>query len=395
VGTIVVGVDGSAGSRAALRWAAAEAKLRGSTLQAVYVYEHSPSWQMYGYSAEIAAIPVSAMPDDEHSRELAQSMVDHLVGELGDLDIEIEAVAHEDRRPAHALVERSRHAELLVVGSRGPRRLRRARARLREPAVRPARLLPGRGHAPPRRGVTDHRPNGPAAERSGGLAAGVPRLSPAPHGRPDAPVGREPTMDRAGRGAPCRRAPRRRTPRRRPAADTPPRRRDATAPPTAPRASAPTGSDDPDDPVIVAAGVERMFGPDQGLRSLDLSVPAGPSSASSVPPGSGKSTAVRLLLGADAPTEGEVYVFGRRPSEFTREDRRRMGYLPQSSVLYPDLSLRHNLDLAASMYGVPGRSRLLTFGKARRRRTAADHRHPALPRPRRRATDPARGRVRR
>jgi nucleotide-binding universal stress UspA family protein len=119
VGTIVVGVDGSAGSRAALRWAASEAQLRGSTLQAVYVYEHSPSWQMYGYSAEIAAIPVSAMPDDEHSRELAQSMVDHLVGELGDLDIEIEAIAHEDRRPAHALVERSRHAELLVIGSRG------------------------------------------------------------------------------------------------------------------------------------------------------------------------------------------------------------------------------------------------------------------------------------
>jgi nucleotide-binding universal stress UspA family protein len=119
VGRIVVGVDGSEGSRVALRWAAEEARLRSATLQAVYVYEHSPSWQMYGYSAEIAAIPVSAMPDDQHSRELAQSMVDHLVRELGDLEVEVEAVAHEDRRPAHALVERSRHADLLVVGSRG------------------------------------------------------------------------------------------------------------------------------------------------------------------------------------------------------------------------------------------------------------------------------------
>jgi nucleotide-binding universal stress UspA family protein len=119
MGTIVVGVDGSEGSRTALRWAVDEARLRGATVQAVYVYEHSPSWQMYGYSAEIAAIPVSAMPDDEHSRELAQSMVDHLVAELGPVDVEVEAVAHEDRRPAHALVERSRHAELLVVGSRG------------------------------------------------------------------------------------------------------------------------------------------------------------------------------------------------------------------------------------------------------------------------------------
>jgi ABC-2 type transport system ATP-binding protein len=123
---------------------------------------------------------------------------------------------------------------------------------------------------------------------------------------------------------------------------------------------------DPDGPVIVAAGVERMFGPDQGLRSLDLSVPRGSIFGIIGPSGAGKSTAVRLLLGAEQPTAGDVFVFGRRPDEFTREDRRRMGFLPQMSVLYPDLSLRHNLDLAASMYGVPGRSRLLTFGKARR-----------------------------
>jgi nucleotide-binding universal stress UspA family protein len=119
VGTIVVGVDGSNASRAALRWAAEEARLRGARLQAVYVFEHSPSWQMYGYSAEIAAIPVSAMPDDQHSRDLAQSLVDRLVADLGGLGIEVEAIAHEDRRPAHALVERSRDADLLVVGSRG------------------------------------------------------------------------------------------------------------------------------------------------------------------------------------------------------------------------------------------------------------------------------------
>jgi nucleotide-binding universal stress UspA family protein len=119
VGTIVVGVDGSNASRTALRWAAEEARLRGARLEAVYVYEHSPSWQMYGYSAEIAAIPVSAMPDDRHSRELARSLVERLVTELGDVGIEVDAIAHEDRRPAHALVERSRTADLLVVGSRG------------------------------------------------------------------------------------------------------------------------------------------------------------------------------------------------------------------------------------------------------------------------------------
>jgi ABC-2 type transport system ATP-binding protein len=123
---------------------------------------------------------------------------------------------------------------------------------------------------------------------------------------------------------------------------------------------------EPNEPLIVATGVHRTFAEGQGLRSFDLSVPPGLVFGVVGPSGSGKSTAVRLLLGADEPTEGDLWVFGRRPSEFSREDRRRIGYLPQSTVLYPELSLRHNLDLAASMYGVPGRSRLLAFGRRRR-----------------------------
>jgi ABC-2 type transport system ATP-binding protein len=123
---------------------------------------------------------------------------------------------------------------------------------------------------------------------------------------------------------------------------------------------------EPREPVIVTREVHRTFGEGQGLRSLDLTVPPGTIFGVVGPSGSGKSTAVRLLLGADEPTEGDVWVLGRRPTDFTRDDRRRIGYLPQSTVLYPELSLRHNLDLAASMYGVPARSRLLTVGKRRR-----------------------------
>ena len=39
MGTIVVGIDGSPGSDAALRWALDEARLRGSRLRAVHVYQ--------------------------------------------------------------------------------------------------------------------------------------------------------------------------------------------------------------------------------------------------------------------------------------------------------------------------------------------------------------------
>jgi ABC-2 type transport system ATP-binding protein len=123
---------------------------------------------------------------------------------------------------------------------------------------------------------------------------------------------------------------------------------------------------EPNDPVIVAADVHRPFGDDQGLHSLTLTVERGVIFGIVGPSGAGKSTAVRLVLGADQPTEGELWVFGRRPADFTRDDRRRIGYLPQHTVLYPELSMRHNLELAASMYGVPARGRLLTVGKRRR-----------------------------
>jgi ABC-2 type transport system ATP-binding protein len=121
-----------------------------------------------------------------------------------------------------------------------------------------------------------------------------------------------------------------------------------------------------DEPVIVAADVHRTFGDDHVLRSLDLRVQPGVIFGVIGPSGAGKSTVVRLLLGLDHPSSGDVWVFGRRPTEFTREDRRRIGYLPQATVLYPDLSLRHNLDLTASMYGVPARNRFLAVGKRRR-----------------------------
>jgi hypothetical protein len=45
---IVVGVDGSEGSRRALLWAVDEATLRGADLEVIYAYEYHPAWLDYG-----------------------------------------------------------------------------------------------------------------------------------------------------------------------------------------------------------------------------------------------------------------------------------------------------------------------------------------------------------
>lgn len=125
VATVLVGVDGSAQSRAALVWAADEARLRRAKLKVVYVYEHTPAWQMYGYGVEAPmAVPTettsgSAADDAADAASRAQQLVEDMVADVDLRELRAERVAYQDRRPARALVELSRDADMLVLGSRG------------------------------------------------------------------------------------------------------------------------------------------------------------------------------------------------------------------------------------------------------------------------------------
>jgi nucleotide-binding universal stress UspA family protein len=125
VATVVVGVDGSAESRAALEWAAHEARLRNAVLRVVYVYEHTPAWQMYGYGLEAPMAVTtestsgSAAEEAADAARRARQLVEDMVADVEDRELEVEAMVYEDRRPSRALVELSRDADMLVLGSRG------------------------------------------------------------------------------------------------------------------------------------------------------------------------------------------------------------------------------------------------------------------------------------
>jgi ABC-2 type transport system ATP-binding protein len=112
-------------------------------------------------------------------------------------------------------------------------------------------------------------------------------------------------------------------------------------------------------PVIVAAGLRRVFGDEVALDRLDLSIDRGVIFGFVGPSGSGKTTAVRLLAGIDEPTQGEAHVLGVPSHRFDRRLRARIGYMPQDSVLFPNLSVKENLSFVASLYGLPLRRRKL------------------------------------
>jgi ABC-2 type transport system ATP-binding protein len=63
------------------------------------------------------------------------------------------------------------------------------------------------------------------------------------------------------------------------------------------------------------------------------------------------------MTGLVKPTHGTVSVFGTPATRLTSRQRAKIGYLPQSPALFPELSLRENLNFHASMYGLPLRRR--------------------------------------
>lgn len=109
---IVVGVDASEGSRAALRWAFEEAALRRCPLVAVTVWQYPV----------LTTLPAfGALPPIEDLSEEAATALRQVLDEEGvatTADVEVETVVAEGAAAA-SLLEAAGDADLLVVGSRG------------------------------------------------------------------------------------------------------------------------------------------------------------------------------------------------------------------------------------------------------------------------------------
>jgi ABC-2 type transport system ATP-binding protein len=75
------------------------------------------------------------------------------------------------------------------------------------------------------------------------------------------------------------------------------------------------------------------------------------------PNGAGKTTTMRILTCYLPPTEGTARVAGYDVFSQPMEVKRRVGYLPETPPLYPDMSVREYLDFCSRIKGVPGKER--------------------------------------
>ncbi|WP_405682473.1 universal stress protein [Streptomyces sp. NBC_00057] len=108
---IVVGVDGSEPSKAALRWAADQAELMDGVVDAIFAWEFPTSW--YGL-----APPADTEPADyqEQARKLLDRVIDEVLGPEQPVEIRPRSA---QGHPAAVLLDAAAGARLLVVGNRG------------------------------------------------------------------------------------------------------------------------------------------------------------------------------------------------------------------------------------------------------------------------------------
>lgn len=74
------------------------------------------------------------------------------------------------------------------------------------------------------------------------------------------------------------------------------------------------------------------------------------------PNGSGKSTTIKIILGLLAPSTGRVAIFGKPPTDVSV--KKRIGYLPEESYLYPFLNARETLDYYGKLFGLEYKTRM-------------------------------------
>ena len=82
------------------------------------------------------------------------------------------------------------------------------------------------------------------------------------------------------------------------------------------------------------------------------------------PNGAGKTTTMRILTCYLPPTEGTARVAGYDVFSQPMEVKRRVGYLPETPPLYPDMSVREYLDFCSRIKGVPAKERKARVGAA-------------------------------
>ncbi|MCA9292742.1 MAG: ATP-binding cassette domain-containing protein [Phycisphaerales bacterium] len=123
-----------------------------------------------------------------------------------------------------------------------------------------------------------------------------------------------------------------------------------------------SGGSTPDQaPVVLARGLSKTFRDfwmrprARAVENVDFEIHRGEIFGLLGPNGSGKSTTIKMILGLLKKTKGRLAVFGKPATDVS--SKKRIGYLPEESYLYPFLNARETLDYYAKLFQLNHRAR--------------------------------------
>ncbi len=109
--------------------------------------------------------------------------------------------------------------------------------------------------------------------------------------------------------------------------------------------------------IIETHGLVKRYGKLTAVDELSLQVPRGAIYGFVGPNGAGKTTTMRILTTLIMPTAGTAHVASYSVTEYPREVRRAIGYMPDFFGVYDDMKVWEYLDFFAACYEIPERQR--------------------------------------
>jgi branched-chain amino acid transport system ATP-binding protein len=106
---------------------------------------------------------------------------------------------------------------------------------------------------------------------------------------------------------------------------------------------------EPAEVVLRTEGLTAGYGGPPIIEDISLTVRAGKITAIVGPNGAGKSTLLKALSGVLRVARGDVYIQGQKATNTPPEKlvKRGLGYVPQVSNIFPDLTVRENMEMGA------------------------------------------------
>lgn len=111
------------------------------------------------------------------------------------------------------------------------------------------------------------------------------------------------------------------------------------------------------DYIIESFDLVKRYGKLVAVENLSLQVPRGAVYGFVGPNGAGKTTTMRILTTLITPTSGSARVAGYSVTDYPREVRRAIGYMPDFFGVYDDMKVWEYLDFFAACYEIPARER--------------------------------------